>query len=112
MTISEDDSITETFNDFFVDIGSKLASEIDTQRLNENNADSDTGNNIPHLYNADSDTNNNPHLNTLFKFRAIIEQEIITDLSNLKVSKSAGLDTIPARVLRMSANCIKKGNFC
>ena len=90
MTISEDDSITETFNDFFVDIGSKLASEIDTQRLNGNN--------------ADSDTNNNPHLNTLFKLRAIIEQEVITDLSNLKVSKSAGLDTIPARVLRMSAN--------
>ena len=63
MTISEDDSIAETFNDFFIDIGSKLASEIDTQWLNENNADSDTNNNIPHLYNADSHANNNPNLN-------------------------------------------------
>ena len=61
---------------------------------------------IPHLYNTDSDTNNNPHLNTLFKFRAISEQEVIIELSNLKVSKSTGLDTVRARVLKISANII------
>ena len=72
VTISEDASIAETFNDFFVDIGSKLASEIDTQWLNENNADSDTD-------------NNTSHLNTLFKFRTICEQEVITELNNLSV---------------------------
>ena len=110
MTISEDASIAETFHDFFVDIGSKLASEIDTQWLNENNADSDTDNNISHL-------------NTLFKFRAICEQKVITELNNLKVSKSTGLDTIPAQVLKIPANItapsitwlfnlsLKKGNF-
>ena len=42
----------------------------------------------------------------MFKFRAISEQEVITELqlSNLKVSKSTGVDTIPARVLKISAN--------
>ena len=42
----------------------------------------------------------------MFKFRAISEQEVITELSNLKVSKSTGLDTIPARVLKISVNII------
>ena len=92
----------------FNDIGSKLASEIYTQWLNGDNADGDTNNSIPHLYNADSNTDNNiPHLNTLFKFPAISEQVVITELSNLKIlTKSTFLYCIPARVLKMSANII------
>ena len=66
----------------FNEIGSKLASEIYAQWLNGDNADADTNNSIPHLYNADSDTDNNiPHLNTF----AISEQVVITELSNLKI---------------------------
>ena len=36
--ISEDNLIAETFNDFFIHIGSKLASEIDVQLPNKNDA--------------------------------------------------------------------------
>ena len=43
--ISEDNLIAETFDDFFIHIGSKLTSEIDVQLPNENDAEGNTNNN-------------------------------------------------------------------
>ena len=90
--ISEDNLIAETFNNFFIHIGSELASEIDAQLPNENDAEGNINNNISLL-------------NT-FEFSAISEEEVYTKLCNLKEAKSTGIDTIPARILKISANII------
>ena len=89
--ISEDNLIAETFNDFFINIGSKLASEIDAQPSNKNDAEG---------------TINNISLLSTFEFSAISEEEVDTELCNLKETKSTGLDMIPARILKISANII------
>ncbi len=49
VTISKDNLIAETFNDFFIHIGSKLASEIDGQLPNESDPEGIINSNIPHL---------------------------------------------------------------
>ena len=90
--ISEDSLIAETFNDFFIHIGSKLVSEIDVQLPNENDAEGDINNNISLL--------------STFQFSAISEEELYTELCNLKETKSTGIDTIPTRILKISANII------
>ena len=89
--ISENNLIAETFNDFFIHIGSKLASEIDVQLPNENDAEGNINNNISLL--------------STFEFSAISE-EVYTELCNLKETKSTGIDTIPARILKISSNII------
>ena len=88
--ISEDNLIAETFND--IHIGSELASEIDAQLPNENDAE---GNN-----------NNNISLLSTFEFSAISEEEVYTELCNLNETKSTGIYTIPARIFKISANII------
>ena len=90
--ISEDNLIAETFNDLFINIGSKLASEIDAQPPNESDAEGTINNNISLL--------------STFEFSAISEEEVYTELCNLKETKSTGLDMIPARILKISANII------
>ena len=82
----------ETFNDFFIHIGSKLASEIDGQLPNESDPEGIINSNIPHL--------------NRFEFSTISQEEVYTELCNLKESKSTGLDTIPSRVLKISASII------
>ena len=90
--ISEDNLIAETFNDFFINIGSKLASKIDAQPPNENDTEGTINNNISLL--------------STFEFSAISEEEVYSELCNLKETKSTGLDMIPARILKISANII------
>ena len=90
--ISEDNLIAETFNDFFINIGSKLASKIDAQPPNENDAEGTINNNISLL--------------STFEFSAISEEEVYSELCNLKETKSTGLDMIPARILKIFANII------
>ena len=90
--ISEDNLISETFNDFLIHIGSELASEIDARLPNENDAEGNINNNISLL--------------STFEFSAISEEEVYTELCNLKETKSTGIDTIPARILKISANII------
>ena len=79
--------IAEAFNDFFVSIGPKLSAEIvhDAQDLSENPSTSPV---------------------TLFTLSEISEYEVFLLLSNLKTSKSTGMDSIPARVLKISAEII------
>ena len=43
---------------------------------------------------------------TLFSLSEISEYEVFLLLSNLKTSKSTGMDSIPARVLKISAEII------
>ena len=77
----------EAFNDFFVSIGPKLTAEIDhdAQDLSENLGTSPV---------------------TLFALSDISEYEVLLLLSNLETSKSTGMDSIPARVLKISAEII------
>ena len=76
---SDDSSIAETPNDFFVTIGYKLASEISGDL--KKNFDIDIDNNSP----CSSAL-------ALFKFPEISEEIIITELRNLQTSKSTGID--------------------
>ena len=92
VTISKDNLTAETFNDFFIHIGSKLASEIGGQLPNESDPEGIINSNIPHL--------------NRFEFSAISQEEVYTELCNLKESKSTGLDTIPSRALKISASII------
>ena len=80
------------FNDFFIHIGPELASEIDFQLPNENDTEGNINNNISPL--------------STFQFSAISEEEVYTELCNLKETKSTGIDTIPARILKISGNII------
>ena len=86
---SDDRLIAETMNEYFVTIGSKLASEIGCDLPDETNSDF-----------------NIPYSSQLFKFSEICEEEVITELRNLKTAKSTGVDSIPARVLKISADII------
>ena len=90
--------IAEAFNDFFVSIGPKLSDEFDhiTPDFPENLA---TG----------------PE--SLFTLSEISEYEVFQLLNDLKVSKSTGIDSIPSRVLKISAEIISPSlawifNFC
>jgi hypothetical protein len=71
--------IPESFNDFFVSIVPKLSAEIDHDAL-------------------DLSENFGTSPVTLFTLYEISEYEVLLLLSNLKTSKSTGMDSIPARV--------------
>ena len=49
---------------------------------------------------------NNISLLSTFEFSAISEEEVYSELCYLKETKSTGLDMIPARILKISANII------
>ncbi len=53
--------------------------------------------------NADHNT---PYPSALFKFSEICEEEVITELRNPKTTKSTGIDSMPACVLKISADII------
>jgi hypothetical protein len=81
--ISDNLIIAEAFNDFFVSIGPKLFAEIDHDVL-------------------DLSENLGTSPVTLFTLSEISEYEVFLLLSNIKTSKSRGMDSIPARVLKIS----------
>ena len=85
--ISDNLMIAEAFNDFFVSIGPKLSAEIDHAAL-------------------DLSENLGTSPVTLFTLSEISEYEVFLLLSNLKISKSTGMNSIPARVLKISAEII------
>ena len=76
-------------NDFFVNIGKELASEIE----------SDTEIN-------DIDFRSNRQRDIIFNFSEIHIDEVRQQLSNLKISKSTGVDNIQAKVLKLAASII------
>ncbi len=91
--ISEDKLKSEAFNDFFVNIGAKLAAEIEDNSLNTNSF-------------ARGDSRPTTDSNLFFKFSEINEDEVIYQLRSLKISKSTGLDNIPAKALKVSADIV------
>ena len=81
--------IAESFNDYFVNIGAKLANEIENNTLDPVLSD-----------------NVITRLDIQFKFSEINPNEVFLQLSKLKLSKSTGVDNIPYRVLKLSAEMI------
>ena len=81
--------ITEAFNNFFVNIGSSLASKIDKTESNY------------------SDYLSGSHSSSFFLLPTTIE-EVSMLLRNMDLSKSPGYDNLPARLLSGAANSISK----
>ena len=84
--ITNDRKIAESFNDYFVNIGAKLANEIENNLLDSNSSE-----------------NNFFRPDIQFKFSEINQHEVFLQLDKLKTSKSTGIDNIPARALKISA---------
>ena len=93
VVISDDTLKAEAFNDFFVNIGVNLANEIENDSLCTNFSD-------------DENYHSNYYSNINFKFSEISMDDIICQLRNLKISKSTGIDNIPAIALKLSAEVI------
>jgi hypothetical protein len=87
--ISDDIKIAESFNNYFVSIGAELASEIENNSLD-----------------SSSSENVNSRSSIQFKFSEINVHEVFLLLHKLKTSKSTGIDNIPARALKISAEII------
>ncbi len=90
-SVSNSKLIAESFNEYFVNIGPSLATEASEEVLAQHTS---------------SYENFNPSLDTTFRFHSIDVNNIVLALMNHKVNKSTGLDTIPAKVLRLSADII------
>ena len=76
--------MAECFNDYFVNIGPKLAAEISYT----------------------SRPNIRPTIDSSFVFQYINVDNVKSSLMNLKTNKSTGLDKIPAKILKLSADII------
>ena len=91
-TISDPKIIAEFFNEYFVNIGPRLASEASKE------------------FSDDELTNNNnqPDIqkNSTFYFSQISVESVALTLRNLKSNKSTGLDKIPAKILKLSSDII------
>jgi hypothetical protein len=83
--------ISTYFNDFFVNIGPKLASEINTNgKLRFSNY------------------MNSINVNTRFKFKNVGENEVANIIKNLKPKYSSGYDNISTILLKLSGNALIK----
>ena len=96
VSIFDDRSIAESMNEYFISIGTKLADEIDS---NSDYQDDDLTYTNELLETDSSSTN-------LFHFRTISVNSVALRLSSLSASKSTGMDNIPAKVLKITANII------
>ena len=81
--------IAESFHDYFVNIGAILANQIENNTLD------------PVL---SQNVITRPDIQ--FKFSEINPNEVFLQLSKLNLSKSTGVDNIPARVHKLSAEII------
>ena len=84
--VSDDKDISESFNDFFVNIGPTLAAE-STKRSS---------------YNVNTYLSNDQNNFPPFRFSNIPVENVALTLKCLKVSKSTGLDKVPAKVLKIA----------
>lgn len=89
--VSSAEEIGQVFNDFFVNVGPNLASNIQE--------DADGRSFRDYLYDQGQDTLN---------FTPITEYEVQCQLLSLKVNKACGHDTIPARLIRDAADIVAK----
>ena len=83
--------MAECFNDYFVNIGAKLAAEISNEPVDQE------------TYNY---SNIRPMIDSSFVFQYINVDNVKSSLMNLKMNKSTGLDKIPAKMLKLSADII------
>lgn len=91
--VSDDKHIAEAFNEYFINIGPKLASEVN-----------DSTNQPCDEPNADVCVDHCPGIR--FRFSEISLINVVSSLKKLKVSKATGMDNIPAKILKMSADII------
>lgn len=92
-TISDDEAIAESFNDYFTNIGMKLAAE--SVNLYSNSCDDPVN---------DERVDHCPDI--CFNFSDINVSSVALRLQNLKASKATGLDNIPAKVLKVISHII------
>ena len=93
--IADRKSIAEELNDYFISIGSKLAADYENKP--STNVDYPPAN-----YNY----NINQSSDTFLKFSPILVDSVASTLRGLKACKATGLDKIPAKILKLSANII------
>ena len=93
ISVSDPTFIAEELNDYFISIGSKLASEY------ENEASTNVDDlSVNYTFNQSSDT--------FLKFSPIHVDSVASTLRGLKACKATGLDNIPAKILKLSADII------
>ena len=83
--------ISEAFNDYFINIGPKLAAESTSNSIN-NDVDKYLKNSKLNL--------------PFFNFSDISIEDVLSTLKHLQTSKSTGLDNIPAKMLKIAAHVI------
>ena len=88
VTLRDDENISKAFNEFFINIGPKLASEVSNLSTNK------------------IETFLEDHVVTFpsFHFSTIPVENVLNTLRHLNVSKGTGLDKIPAKTLRVAAD--------
>ena len=91
-TFSDPVVIAESFNDYFVNIGPKLASEASRECHDEG---------LPNNCSRLCPTSNFP-----FRFLEIRIENVSMTLRNLKANKSTGLDKKPAKILKLASDII------
>ena len=89
-TFRDDKNISEAFNEFFTNIGPKLASEVTNMTINS----------------VETYLENNESIIPSFRFMPIPVENVLKTLRQLNISKGAGLDKIPAKMLRIAADII------
>ena len=89
-TFRDDKNISEAFNEFFTNIGPKLASEVTNMTINS----------------VETYLENNESIIPSFRFMPIPVENILKTLRQLNISKGAGLDKIPAKMLRIATDII------
>ena len=89
-TIRDDKNISEAFNEFFANIGPKLASEVTNMTIN----------------NVETYLENNESIIPSFRFIPIPVENVLKTLRQSNISKGAGFDKISAKMLRIAADII------
>ena len=86
-TFRDDKNISEAFNEFFTNIGPKLASEVTNMTINS----------------VETYLENNESIIPSFRFMPIPAENVLKTQRQLNILKSTGLDKIPAKMLRIAA---------
>ena len=89
--VSDHKTIAKSFNDYFTNIGVKLATE--SEQLYANNLD-------------DKATSHQQCPGTRFYFSKISASNFALHLQNLKASKATGMDNMPAKALKVASYII------
>ena len=93
-TITDSTLIAESLNNYFINIGPQLANDISFYEESDNDL------------NNENVSGARLSQNTSFHFSQIEIHNVYSILNNLKANKSTGLDKIPAKILKLSAEII------